>query len=78
MRSFANSLRYMLKLRSAVHEVALEFNNLAYSSGLMFGRVISTIVFRSLVRSTRWSKYYFIFSFHRDRCQTQTLTFCAI
>jgi len=26
----------MLKLRSTVHEVAWQFNNLAYSSGLMF------------------------------------------
>ena len=34
--SFANSLRSMLKLRSTVHEVAWQFNNLAYSSGLMF------------------------------------------
>jgi len=35
-RSFANSLRSMLKLRSTVHEVAWQFNNLACSSGLMF------------------------------------------
>jgi len=35
-RSFANSLRSMLKLRPTVHEVAWQFNNLAYSSGLMF------------------------------------------
>jgi len=35
-RSFANSLRSMLKLRSTVHEVAWQFNNLAYSFGLMF------------------------------------------
>jgi len=35
-RSFANSLRSMLKLHSAVHEVAWQFNNLADSSGLMF------------------------------------------
>jgi len=33
-RSFANSLRSMLKLRSTVHEVAWKF--LSYSSGLMF------------------------------------------
>ena len=31
-RSFANSLRSMLKLRSTVDEVASQFNNLAYSS----------------------------------------------
>jgi len=42
-RSFANSLHSMLKLRSTLHEVAWQFNYLAYSSGLMFGRVISTI-----------------------------------
>jgi len=34
-RSFANSLRSMLKLRSTVHEVAWQFNNLACSSKLM-------------------------------------------
>jgi len=44
----------MLKLRCAVHEVAWQFNNLAYSSGLMFGRVTSTIVCRSLFSSTHW------------------------
>jgi len=32
-RSFANSLYDMLKLRSTPHEVAWQFNNLAYSSG---------------------------------------------
>jgi len=31
-RSFANSLRNMLKLRSTVHEIAWKFNNLVYSS----------------------------------------------
>jgi len=55
-RSFPNSLRSMLKLRSTVHEVAWQFNNLAYSSGLMFGRVISTIAFRSLFSSNRLPK----------------------
>jgi len=35
-RSFANSLRCMLKLRSAVNKVAWQFNNLAYSSGPTF------------------------------------------
>jgi len=35
-RSYANSLRSMLKLRSTVHEVAWQFNNLTYSFGLMF------------------------------------------
>jgi len=35
-RSFASSLRSMLKLRSTVYEVAWHFNNLANSSGLMF------------------------------------------
>ena len=47
-RCFANSLRNMLELRSTLHEVVWQFNNLAYSSGLMFGRVIYTIAFRSL------------------------------
>ena len=51
-RSFANSLPSMLKLRSTEHEVAWQFNNLAYSSGLMFGRVIATIAFRSLFISS--------------------------
>jgi len=32
-RSFANSLRSMLKLRSTLHEVAWQFKNLAYSFG---------------------------------------------
>ena len=35
-RSFASSLRSMSKPRSTMHEVAWQFNNLAYSSGLMF------------------------------------------
>jgi len=35
-RSFANSLRGMLKRRCTVHEVAWLFNNLTCSSGLMF------------------------------------------
>jgi len=35
-RSFAKSLRNMLKLCSTVHEVAWQFNNLANSSGLVF------------------------------------------
>jgi len=39
-----------------VHEVAWQFNNLAYSSGLMFGRVISTIAFRSLLSSNQLLK----------------------
>jgi len=47
-RSFAYSLRSTLKLRSTAHEVAWQDNNLAYSSGLMFGRVICTIAFRLL------------------------------
>jgi len=52
--SFANSLRRMLKFRITVHDVAWQFNNLECSSGLMFGRVISTIAFRSLFCSN-WS-----------------------
>ena len=40
-RLFANSLRGMLKIRSTLREVASQFNNLTYSSGLMLGRVIS-------------------------------------
>jgi len=35
-RSFAYSLRSMLILRSTVDEAAPQFNDLAYSSGLMF------------------------------------------
>jgi len=46
----------MLKRRSKVHEVAWQFKNVASSSGLMFGRVISTIAFRSLFSSNRLSK----------------------
>jgi len=42
-RSFANSLRSMLKLLSTLHEVSWQFNHSAYSLGLMFNRVISTI-----------------------------------
>jgi len=34
-RSFVNSLRSMLKCRSTVHEVTWQFNNLAYSCGLI-------------------------------------------
>jgi len=48
-------LRSMLKLRFTVHEVAWQFHNLAYSSGLMFDRVISTVAFRSLFSSNRLS-----------------------
>jgi len=55
-RSFANSLRSMLKLCSTLHEVAWQFNNLAYSSGLMFVRGIYTIAFRSSFSSKRLSK----------------------
>jgi len=46
----------MLKLRSIVHEVAWQFNNLACGTALMFGQVISTIAFRSLFSSNRLSK----------------------
>jgi len=35
MASFASSLRSMLKLRSTLHEVSWQFNNLACSSGLI-------------------------------------------
>jgi len=52
-RSFANSVRGMLKL---VHEVVWQFNNLACSCGLMCDRVISTIAFRSLFSSIRFIK----------------------
>jgi len=55
-RSFTSSLRGMLILRSTVYEVAWQFNNLAYSSGLIFGRVISTIAFRSLFSSNQLLK----------------------
>jgi len=55
-QSFANSLRSMLKLCSTLHEVAWQFNSLAYSSGLMLGRVIYTIASRSLYSSNRLSK----------------------
>jgi len=51
-QSFAN----MLKLCSKLHEVAWQFNQLAYSSGLMFSQIISTIAFRSLFSSNRLSK----------------------
>jgi len=53
---FCQQFRSMLKLRSSLHEAAWQFNNLAYSSGLMFGRVISTIDFRQLFSSNRSSK----------------------
>jgi len=55
-RSFANSLCSMLKLRSTLHGVAWQFTNLANSSGLMFGPVISTTASRSLFSSNRSSK----------------------
>jgi len=57
-RSFANSLRSMLKLRSTVHEVAWQFNNF-WSTVLdrhLFDRGISTIAFRSLFSSNRLPK----------------------
>ena len=47
-RPLANSLRIMLKLTSTLHEVAWQSNNLAYSSGLMLGRIIATTTFSSL------------------------------
>jgi len=46
----------MPKLRSTVHEVAWQFNNLAYSSGLMFGQVIYTIAFRLFFSCSQLSK----------------------
>jgi len=46
----------MLKRRSTLREVAWQFNNLACSSGMMFGRVVYTIAFRSLFNSNRLSK----------------------
>jgi len=52
-RSFTNSLRGMLNLRSTLHGLAWQFNNLACSSGLMFNQVVSTIAFRSL-SSSNW------------------------
>ena len=56
-RSFANSLFSMLKLRSTPHEVAWQFNNLAYSSGLMFVWPDHFYnCFRSLFSSNRLSK----------------------
>jgi len=58
----------MLKLLSTVHEVAWQFNNLACSSGLMFGRVICTIAFGSLL--VRIGDLNTIL-FQLDRCQTQ-------
>jgi len=53
---FAYSLRSMLKLRSTLHEVAWQFNSLAYSSVLMFVQVISAIAFRSLFSPNQLSK----------------------
>jgi len=44
----------MLKLCSTLHEVAWQFNNLAYTSGLMFGRVSYAIAVRSLFSSNRF------------------------
>jgi len=52
-RHFVNSLHSMLILHSTLHEVAWQFNNLAYSSGLIFAQVISTITFRPLF-SSNW------------------------
>ena len=72
-RSFANSLPSMLKLRSTMHEVAWQFNNLAYSFGLMFGRVISTIAFRSLFSLIGGPNTSL---FQLDRCQTQMRNLC--
>jgi len=48
-RSFASSLRGMLILRSTVHGVALQFNNFAYSFGLMFvwPKLSTDLIFRS-------------------------------
>ena len=42
-RSFNNSFRSMLKLRSTEREVAWQFNNFARRSRLLFGQVISAI-----------------------------------
>ena len=52
-KSFASSLPSMLELWSTVYKVAWQFSNLAYSFGLLFGRVISTNVFRSLFNSNQ-------------------------
>jgi len=76
---FANSLRSMLKLRSTLHEVAWQFNNLVCSSGLIFSRVISTIVFRSLFSSNRSSKRTELYWNSFKACfLNRTFTICAI
>jgi len=49
-RFFADSLCSMLKLRSTVHEVVCQFNNLAYSSGLMFGQVMQIKESRTILQ----------------------------
>jgi len=55
-------------LHSAWGYCTWQFNNLAYSSGLMFGWVISTIAFRALL--VRIGDLNTIL-FQLDRCQTQ-------
>jgi len=79
MAIFANGLHSMLKLRFTLHEVSWQFNNSAYSSGLMFGRIISTIAFRWLFSSSRLSKRTKLYWNSSKACfSNHTLTFCAI
>jgi len=69
----------MLKLRSTLHEVAWQFNNLAYSSGLMFGQVIYTIAFRSLFSSNQLSKRTELYRNSYKACfLNHAFTFCGI
>ena len=69
----------MPKLRSTLHEVAWQLNNLACSSALLFSRIISTIVFRSLISSNRSSKRTELYWNSFKACfLNRTFTFCAI
>jgi len=69
----------MLKLRSTLHKVSWQFNNLAYSSGLMFGQVSSTIAFRTVFSSNRLSKRTELYWNSAQACfSNHTFTFCAI
>jgi len=78
-RSFANSLRSLLKLRSTLYEVAWQFSNLACSPGLMLGWVIYAIAFKSLFTSSWLSKRTELYWNSSQACfWNHTFTFYAI
>jgi len=68
----------MVKLRSTLHEVAWQCDSLAYSSGLIFGQVMSAIAFRSLFSSNWLSKKANYIEIVLKHFFNNIFTFCTI